>query len=103
LIQQLKNQILQQQQLHEQFSLDLTCTASEDEIRYLDGGYYKGEKKGGKRHGIGKMIHADCSSYEGEWENDLYSGNGTLIYSSGQIYKGIILPSGFHDKGMYLK
>ena len=38
---------------------------------------YIGEKKDGKKHGIGKMTYANGDEYEGAWENDEKHGYGT--------------------------
>lgn len=43
-------------------------------MTYKQGGYYEGEFKDWKRHGYGKMVHADGHVQEGRWENDVYKG-----------------------------
>eukprot|EP00061_Rhincodon_typus_P018666 g47926.t1 len=36
-----------------------------------------------RRHGIGQLRFADGSSYVGQFENGLFSGRGTLVFSDG--------------------
>lgn len=49
-----------------------------EEIAYLwKNSSYKGTLVKGKRVGNGLMVYPDSSTYEGDWNNDLRSGNGT--------------------------
>ena len=41
-----------------------------------------------KKHGFGKIIYKNETTYEGEWQNDLYHGYGTLKEIIGESYKG---------------
>ena len=54
-----------------------------------DGSNYEGETDlNGIRHGQGKCIYCDGSSYEGQWLNGFYHGKGTLIMPTGHKYCG---------------
>lgn len=46
-------------------------------------GEYTGEIKDGKRHGKGIVKYEDGSYYDGEWDNNIYHGQGTLKTSAG--------------------
>ena len=57
----------------------------------MNGGYYSGDLKNCSREGYGKIVFANDSvgvSYEGEWKNNLRSGNGTMIWRSKEKYIG---------------
>lgn len=60
------------------------------EIKYaLDGSYYKGDFKGGMRHGRGENIMQNGDKYVGEWANDMKHGYGKIEFiSTGIIYYG---------------
>eukprot|EP00347_Sterkiella_histriomuscorum_P020141 403338954 len=53
----------------------------------LEGGDYRGEWKGGKRHGKGTMKWDDGSIFEGLWQADQRI-SGTLKMTNGMIYIG---------------
>jgi len=40
------------------------------------------------RHGKGKVVYPDGSTYQGTWRNDQPSGNGRLISADGSYYIG---------------
>ena len=54
-------------------------TPREAFINFHDG-RYTGDLKNGMRHGQGKHIYNDGSTYEGAWHLDQYHGYGTLVY-----------------------
>lgn len=59
----------------------------------LPEGRYTGEIQNGKPHGNGKIFYnedndKDRVSYEGAWEDGLPSGEGTMVWKSGQKYVG---------------
>ncbi|OMJ67394.1 hypothetical protein SteCoe_35449 [Stentor coeruleus] len=70
---------------------------------------YLGQLKNGKRSGIGKLIiqipnycHAEWiidRVYDGEWENDQFSGQGTYTYDKNTIYKGQWRRGRWHGQG----
>ena len=39
-------------------------------------------------HGFAKVVSIDKTTYEGDWQNDLYHGKGTQKYPNGSQYKG---------------
>ena len=51
---------------------------------------YSGGWQLGKRHGSGKLTYSQSplSYYDGQWESDVKSGEGTQIYPSGNKYSG---------------
>lgn len=51
----------------------------EDPKVLMDHGKYEGEYNGdGLRHGKGKCVYFDGSTYEGDWSNGWRHGKGTL-------------------------
>jgi hypothetical protein len=74
-------------------------------------GLYLGNWKNDKRHGVGKQeyysmnednVYApDGSSYDGNWENDHYQGEGILTLTDGITYSGTF-DSGLIVAGIFL-
>ncbi len=64
------------------------------------GGFYSGEFKGNKRHGIGLFITTPGAIYHGQWKNDQPSGQGVLTFKEVR-YEGGFLNSEFHGYGEY--
>ncbi len=50
-------------------------------------GKYEGESKNSKPSGSG-VFQSDGFQYEGEWENGLFSGTGTITYEDGRVEVG---------------
>jgi len=67
---------------------------------YTDGGRYKGEFKGGKRHGQGTYIWVNGNKYEGNFKDGKCHGHGTLTYSDGK-YKGEWRDGIRHGQGVF--
>jgi hypothetical protein len=61
------------------------------ERRYPDGGVYKGDMQGVKRHGFGKSTWPEGDFYEGEWKDDAQSGWGKNCWKEGAVYVGFFL------------
>jgi hypothetical protein len=61
-------------------------------IEYESGEVYVGEAVGAVRHGQGRMDWPQGSSYEGAWENDRASGQGTY-QENGASYSGVFKDS----------
>ena len=57
--------------------------------------------KDGKRHGKGKVIYSDGSSYKGEWKEGLRDGTGTLKLRNGDHYHGEFKDDIMHGDGIY--
>ena len=53
-----------------------------------DVGSYEGEYKNGKYHGQGIYSYLDGSMYEGKWKDGEKHGHGTLTWSDGGKYVG---------------
>jgi hypothetical protein len=49
-------------------------------------------------HGIGKMVNADGTSYEGEWTNNKMNGDGTYIDIEGVNWTGIFVNGSYESK-----
>ena len=61
------------------------------EITYSNGDKYIGEMKDNLRNGKGKMLFNNNDErrlYEGHWKNDLFDGEGKLIWKTGNYYDG---------------
>ena len=92
------------------------------EIQYPNGDIYRGELKGGKRHGKGTYIYSigavytgefrdglrhgkgvmkwsNESSYNGEWQNDKRHGKGTYTWADGYVYTGEWFEGKMHGNG----
>lgn len=87
-------------------SIDTGTLATDNfKMPLADGEYrtcsYEGELVNGKATGNGKMraINSDnvAYTYEGEWKEDRFDGQGSQIYESGDYYKRI----GTFVKGVY--
>lgn len=52
----------------------------EGTVDYTGGGFYTGQLKDGKRNGFGKFVYSSGRTYEGYWKDNLFHGEGTLIY-----------------------
>lgn len=57
-------------------------------LKYPNGSEYRGQTLNGKRNGKGIFTYPEQSiTYEGEWKNDLFHGEGKLT-DNGYTYKG---------------
>ena len=53
------------------------------------GARYDGElNDDGNRHGKGRIVYIDGSTYEGDWKNGLRDGFGEQKYKDGSVYRG---------------
>ena len=51
-------------------------------------GYYKGELKNGKIHGVGTFFFKTGTRYEGQWQNGEKHGIGKYFFTNGNRYEG---------------
>jgi len=58
------------------------------ECFYPDGSEYKGEMRGGQRHGQGFYRFVNGEEYRGQWKDDQTNGKGCRIFPSGNRYEG---------------
>ncbi|CAF3228836.1 unnamed protein product, partial [Rotaria sp. Silwood2] len=58
------------------------------ECIYPDGSRYKGNLRGGKRHGRGTYDFVNGEKYEGEWADDQTNGIGIRNFPNGNRYEG---------------
>lgn len=72
-------------------------------------GRYTGyiSSKTGKPHGEGRMIYKSHDkdhtlSYEGEWNQGQWNGNGTVVRKNGDTYFGEFCDDQFHGSGEYV-
>ncbi len=54
----------------------------------LGNGYYYGEVKNGKRHGIGALYFDNGERFEGNWINDEICGSGIYFWPNGSYFSG---------------
>ncbi|EFC46511.1 predicted protein, partial [Naegleria gruberi] len=76
------------------------------ELKYKDGGIYKGSFVNGKREGKGSFEFYEGNQkvrhYDGDWENDSMSGQGTLINTTiQQVYTGQFKNNVYHGQGIF--
>ena len=71
-----------------------------NEIKYENGNYYKGEIKNRKREGKGIEYYKNGGiKYEGNWVDDMPEGNGKFIEEEGNYYIGQFKKGLKHGKG----
>ncbi len=71
---------------------------------YLDGKFYDGAWINNVRSGFGiqtwdEKLNPKFISYEGKWANDLPNGDGTLKFTDGHVYSGVVKDGKMHGKG----
>lgn len=65
---------------------------------------YIGLWAAGKPHGTGRMTYepgSSYSSYEGQWDQGNFNGNGKLIKSNDDVLEGIFRWGKLHGRGVY--
>ena len=71
-------------------------------VLYHDGSLYQGELQNNIPHGAGTIFHANGYRYVGEWKNGLYDGNGTLYRDWFSLpFHGEFKEHVAHGKGTY--
>ncbi len=55
---------------------------------WKDEGYYEGDIKNGKRHGMGVFVYKTGATYNGQWQEDSLCGLGTLVYPNKTTLNG---------------
>lgn len=75
------------------------CTRTKE---FPDKSVYKGDIKGGKLNGRGRMAYADGSVYEGEWQNDKKQGQGDMVYANGDKYTGAWADNSTNGRGVLI-
>jgi hypothetical protein len=82
-------------------------TSGVGKFAFVDGSRYEGEwclsddgaaRK--QRHGRGTLLDGP-ERYEGGWEADAMSGEGTYSFASGATYTGAMAANAFHGEGAY--
>ena len=53
---------------------------------FVGGSHYKGSWNMDQKEGFGVQINPNNTKYEGEWQNNLYNGRGTLWVKKGKAY-----------------
>ena len=69
-------------------------------MEWPNGDRYEGQFRHGKRHGQGKRINADGSTYIGSYEDDQPSGQGVYTWTDGETYDGQWKNGLFHGHGI---
>ena len=62
-------------------------------------GTYTGERRDGKKHGVGTFVASRGVVYEGEWRNDYQHGKGKTTWPNGQTHEGEYQDSKRHGIG----
>lgn len=65
------------------------------------GQHFKGEWRGGLRHGRGKLKFDDNSWYEGDFFQNKRTGEGYMRWAHNEYYEGGFLDGNLHGKGTY--
>ena len=68
-------------------------------LDFPDGAKYKGELKGGARHGYGVFTFADGSIYEGQSVMNIFEGKGKMTWTDGGWYEGEWSKGQIHGNG----
>ncbi|CAF2670496.1 unnamed protein product [Rotaria sp. Silwood2] len=80
----------------------ITCRPSIIHVHVDEiGNSFEGEWKDGKKHGKGKMNYANGYTYTGDWVEDVATGEGVFIWTSGDQYEGQYQNGQRHGKGSY--
>lgn len=76
-------------------------------LKWPDGRIYVGQLRQNQKHGIGRMevvehtnSKVNLTVFEGQWKCDKFDGNGTIIYASGDVYKGSVKDGKPHGQGV---
>lgn len=84
-----------------------------EEIRFSDGGSYKGQVERGLMHGKGTYTFPNGDSYSGDFREGLFCGSGAYTFADGEQHAGIfaddhlsgegycIFPDGGRIKGIF--
>lgn len=68
------------------------------EVKFDDGSIYTGQMWNGKRHGRGRWTFAN-GMYDGQWEDDVQSGEGVQQWDDGRSYVGHFADGAFDGMG----
>jgi hypothetical protein len=60
-------------------------------VIWADGSVFEGAMVDGQRTGTGKFVWPSGQSFEGEWRNDTPMGNGLLRFANGDRYEGAVV------------
>ena len=72
------------------------------ELKLLDGSVYHGQwDKEGHLCGYGVKTNTDLSVYKGNFQKDLYYGQGSLTYPNGSSYTGTFVLGQMEGTGTY--
>ena len=66
---------------------------------WADGSKYQGQFVQGQMQGLGRMIQANGSVYQGQWKNGMANGRGVFIDSKGSTYEGDWMDDHQHGMG----
>lgn len=86
------NKPLEASRITEQLENDITEPQSDINIIEFDNGdVYEGDISNGMRHGNGRIVYRDGTSFEGEWVNDKIGAKGIYIDAKANKYTGDFL------------
>ncbi|MFL2582768.1 MAG: hypothetical protein ACJ0Q9_00080 [Gammaproteobacteria bacterium] len=86
-------------------TLDLITGEINGDGSYTDreGNTYVGELKNGEMHGKGSLTSALGSHLEnGTWTDSTFTGEGTIVYETGDRYTGDIVNGEYHGQGTFI-
>jgi len=72
------------------------------EMKYQNGGLYKGSWRDGHWHGFGHLKNLNGDTYEGDFVYDARHGQGIYNYENGDLYEGDFSSDKRHGKGRFL-
>ncbi len=82
------------------FALMFSGWASAATVQLADGGRYDGEMEDGLLHGSGTLVWTNGDRYVGQFQVGLMHGNGVLELAGGDRYEGEMREGKFHGQGV---
>lgn len=86
------------------FSDGKSANVSGGQVMYSDGSVYVGDMKGIEKNGLGTLIYADGTRYDGWFAKDTFNcaegQSSTITYSNGTSYSGPFKDGKYHGVGV---
>lgn len=77
----------------------VSASPSSATLTWPDSSQYKGDVLQNKPMGKGKMVWGNGSTYDGDWQNGVRTGQGTYVWPDGRHYQGDFVNDEMHGKG----
>jgi len=71
-------------------------------IKFENGDRYDGDYEDDMKNGEGTLYYSDGGKYEGNWENDMRNGYGVNTWANGDRYAGIWKDNKKHGRGKFV-